>query len=533
MAQPEHRRLETRLIVRGSSRPRTELAAVTRRHAGLGPRRGLLPDLPGPVRRERARPQAGRRSSRGTRRRRSTASRAATCSGIVEQLDYLQDLGVTAIYLTPIFQLGLEPPLPHVRLLPGRPAARRRRRAARAARRRPRPRDAGRPRWRLQPHRPRLLAVPPHPRDRGGVAVSRTGSTSTDARLERAGRCSPIRRPGRAAGPSSATRPGGACRPCPSSTRTNPEVREYLLSVAEHWLRFGIDGWRLDVPAEIDDPPFWQEFRRRCRAVRPDAYLVGEIWRIAPEWLRGDRFDALMNYPLAEAILGFAGGASLDMAIVAAHHEYRLWVRPLDGPAFADTGHGAASASTTRTSSRSSSTCSARTTLRGCGRSSAATRGAPGWRCSSRRRCPAPRASTTATRSGSRAATIRTAAARFPWDEGALGTGAARVGPGAAPPAPAPSRRCATGRCGSPAPAAAAVAFERGDGAVALRRRGQRRRRRRRLDLRLERRRSTAAGGSSRSSCPGLGGIDGRRRSSDGAAALDLRPRSGSVLRIR
>ena len=42
----------------------------------------------------------------------------------------------------------------------------------------------------------------------------------------------------------------------------------------------------------------------------PDAYLVGEIWEVAPEWLRGDRFDALMNYPLGEAILGFAGGAS-------------------------------------------------------------------------------------------------------------------------------------------------------------------------------------------------------------------------------
>src|SRR6185369_233981 len=36
-----------------------------------------------------------------------------------------------------------------------------------------------------------------------------------------------------------------------------PAVREYLMGVAEHWLRFGIDGWRLDVPAEIDDRSFW------------------------------------------------------------------------------------------------------------------------------------------------------------------------------------------------------------------------------------------------------------------------------------
>jgi cyclomaltodextrinase / maltogenic alpha-amylase / neopullulanase len=50
------------------------------------------------------------------------------------------------------------------------------------------------------------------------------------------------------------------------------------VGVAEHWLRFGIDGWRLDVPNEIDDDAFWREFRRRCRAVNPEAYIVGEIW---------------------------------------------------------------------------------------------------------------------------------------------------------------------------------------------------------------------------------------------------------------
>ena len=106
--------------------------------------------------------------------------------------------------------------------------------------------------------------------------------------------------------------------------------------MAEHWLRFGIDGWRLDVPSEIDDEAFWQEFRRRCRAVRPDAYLVGEIWRVAPDWLRGDRFDALMNYPLGEAILGFAGGATWTWTSSAATTSTPRSVRPLDGPAFAD-----------------------------------------------------------------------------------------------------------------------------------------------------------------------------------------------------
>jgi cyclomaltodextrinase / maltogenic alpha-amylase / neopullulanase len=113
-----------------------------------------------------------------------------------------------------------------------------------------------------------------------------------------------------------------------------PAVREYLWNVAEHWLRFGIDGWRLDVPAEIDDRSFWQEFRRRCRAVNPEAYLVGEIWHVAPDWVNGDRFDALMNYPLAEAIIGFAGGHSLNEPLLRTHHEYARVTR-LDGPAFA------------------------------------------------------------------------------------------------------------------------------------------------------------------------------------------------------
>jgi cyclomaltodextrinase len=114
-----------------------------------------------------------------------------------------------------------------------------------------------------------------------------------------------------------------------------PAVREHLFTVAEHWLRFGIDGWRLDVPGEIADPSFWAEFRRRCRAVRPDAYLVGEVWHVSPEWVAGDRFDALMNYPLAEAILSFVAGPHLDEAVVRAHHEYGTWVRRDDGPAFA------------------------------------------------------------------------------------------------------------------------------------------------------------------------------------------------------
>ena len=120
----------------------------------------------------------------------------------------------------------------------------------------------------------------------------------------------------------------------PKLNTDHPDVREHLLRVAEHWLRFGIDGWRLDVPQEIDDLGFWAAFRQRCRAVNPEAYLVGEIWDLAPGWVGPDAFDALMDYPLGEAILGFVGGPSLDMAVVAGHHEYSRHLHPLDGQAF-------------------------------------------------------------------------------------------------------------------------------------------------------------------------------------------------------
>ncbi len=60
---------------------------------------------------------------------------------------------------------------------------------------------------------------------------------------------------------------------------------------------------------------------------------MGEIWHVAPEWLAGDRFDALMNYPLAEAIIGYVGGRSLNEPLLRSHHEYGQTER-LDGAGF-------------------------------------------------------------------------------------------------------------------------------------------------------------------------------------------------------
>lgn len=113
----------------------------------------------------------------------------------------------------------------------------------------------------------------------------------------------------------------------------HPPARAYLLDIAQRWLRFGANGWRLDVPAEVDQG-FWREFRQRCREVDPDAYLVGEIWQVRPDWTSDELFGALMNYPLAEALIGYCGGTTIDWSLVAGQDQYRETVRPLDGPAF-------------------------------------------------------------------------------------------------------------------------------------------------------------------------------------------------------
>jgi cyclomaltodextrinase len=109
---------------------------------------------------------------------------------------------------------------------------------------------------------------------------------------------------------------------------------EYLWAVGQHWLRFGVDAWRLDVPDEIRVPGFWETFRERCLEVDPECYFVGEIWEHAPDWLNG-RFDGLMNYPLGAAIMSFAGGDHLHRDTITAHHTYNLTIKRLDPAGFA------------------------------------------------------------------------------------------------------------------------------------------------------------------------------------------------------
>ena len=89
----------------------------------------------------------------------------------------------------------------------------------------------------------------------------------------------------------------------PKLATDHPAVADYLLHVGTFWIEAAnIDGWRLDVPWKVPRT-FWSAFREVVRQRRPDAYLVGEMWQPAPDWL--DVFDGVMNYPLREHILDF------------------------------------------------------------------------------------------------------------------------------------------------------------------------------------------------------------------------------------
>jgi glycosidase len=123
----------------------------------------------------------------------------------------------------------------------------------------------------------------------------------------------------------------------PEFNTDNPEVREYLMTIAEHWTRKGIDGWRLDVPEEITTEGFWAEFRRRVRAINPDAWICGEIWHDSSKWLRGDQFDGVMNYLFTSAALAFTGRDRIVKKLQQ-DRSYDPWP-PIDGETYAGKIH--------------------------------------------------------------------------------------------------------------------------------------------------------------------------------------------------
>jgi glycosidase len=102
----------------------------------------------------------------------------------------------------------------------------------------------------------------------------------------------------------------------PKLNSSLPAVRDLVYadgtnSVAPFWLQWA-DGWRLDVGGDVDpgvlsDPAntYWEEFRAAVHAVKPDAVIIGEEWGNGSSWLLGNEWDAVMNYQFSTAALGF------------------------------------------------------------------------------------------------------------------------------------------------------------------------------------------------------------------------------------
>jgi cyclomaltodextrinase / maltogenic alpha-amylase / neopullulanase len=80
------------------------------------------------------------------------------------------------------------------------------------------------------------------------------------------------------------------------------EAGNYLCDVGAYWIQqCNIDGWRLDVADEVS-PDFWRRFRSEIKAVKPDAYILGEVWGDAHTYLQGDQHDGVMNYRWRRAV---------------------------------------------------------------------------------------------------------------------------------------------------------------------------------------------------------------------------------------
>jgi len=118
----------------------------------------------------------------------------------------------------------------------------------------------------------------------------------------------------------------------PKLNTANKDVQNFIFEIAEFWIDFGIDGWRLDVPMEIDDDAFWRHFRYVVKSANPEAYICGEIWEDARRWLQGDQYDAVMNYIFSWSAMTFAGAKTLRPDYDREH----LSLEPRDAVQFAD-----------------------------------------------------------------------------------------------------------------------------------------------------------------------------------------------------
>ena len=110
----------------------------------------------------------------------------------------------------------------------------------------------------------------------------------------------------------------------PEWNHRNPKVRAYLLDVVRYWIQaFDIDGWRLDT-VEYLPPDFVREIREASKEVRSDAYVLGEVMSLGTPWFKLDAVDGVMHYKLWEALVAFLGHETWD-AKVFSFSLYGTW----------------------------------------------------------------------------------------------------------------------------------------------------------------------------------------------------------------
>ncbi len=108
-----------------------------------------------------------------------------------------------------------------------------------------------------------------------------------------------------------------ACPDLPKLNTGNEKVIAYFCEIGALWVRdFDIDGWRLDVMDEASET-FLRSFRRAVKAAKPDALILGESWHDSSAWLRGDELDGVMNYGLTKALMDYLVLGILDAAGMA------------------------------------------------------------------------------------------------------------------------------------------------------------------------------------------------------------------------
>lgn len=115
-------------------------------------------------------------------------------------------------------------------------------------------------------------------------------------------------------------------RKMPKLNTAEREVQSYFANVGVYWIKkFHVDGWRLDVANEVDRN-FWRHFRAAVKEADPNAVLIGEVWENAETWLRGDAFDSVMNYEFRRICRDYLAVESPD-AVSAAYQFEQMCLR--------------------------------------------------------------------------------------------------------------------------------------------------------------------------------------------------------------